>query len=119
MKHQEEVSTLTTTMSPGYLLLLINRVNHKERKYRAVSHGGSYLNGSVVAFEFSEAASDFSAVKRWCGHRFPSVSKNDATPRRLIKLRECLSNLLFTFAVRFQAQRRLELLLTGFFLARC
>src|ERR1039458_5118876 len=40
-------------------------------------------------------------------------------PRKLVQLRECLSNLLFARAVLLQMQRRLELFLTLCFLPRC
>jgi hypothetical protein len=55
--------TLTTTVRPGHLLLLINKANHKEQKCRVVGHRGSYLNRSAVGFEFSEPVPDFWDVK--------------------------------------------------------
>jgi hypothetical protein len=55
--------TLTTAVRPGYLLLLINKVNQKEQKCHVVSHRENYLNRSAVGFEFSEAAPGFRDVK--------------------------------------------------------
>jgi hypothetical protein len=56
--------TLTTTVTTGHPFLLINKVNHKERKCHVVGHRGSYLNRSAVAFEFSESVPDFWDVKQ-------------------------------------------------------
>ncbi len=56
--------TLTTVVRPGYPLLLINKVNHKEQKCHVVGYRGSYLNRSAVGIEFSEPAPDFWDVKK-------------------------------------------------------
>jgi len=45
--------TLTTAVNPGFSLLLINKANHREQKCQIVGHRGSYLNRSVMGFEFS------------------------------------------------------------------
>jgi hypothetical protein len=56
--------TLTTAVTPGDTLLLINKANQKEQKCRVVGHRGSYLDRSAVGFEFSEPAPDFWDVKQ-------------------------------------------------------
>jgi hypothetical protein len=56
--------TLTTAVRPGHLLLLINKVNHKEQKCHVVGQRGSYLHRSAVGIEFSEPVPDFWDVKQ-------------------------------------------------------
>jgi hypothetical protein len=79
--------TLTTAVRPGDLLLLINKLNHKEQKCHVGGHRVSYLNRSAVSFEFSESIPDFWDVKQQPGYHFPCASENGGIPRRLVQLR--------------------------------
>lgn len=51
--------TLTAALRPGQLLLLVNKVNLKEKKCHVVGRRGSYLKRSAMGFEFSEPVPDF------------------------------------------------------------
>ena len=52
--------TLTTAVSPGNPILLINKANQKEQKCRLVGHRGTYLRRSAIGFEFDlERVPDF------------------------------------------------------------
>jgi len=54
--------TLTTAVSPGQSILLINRLN-KEQKCRLVGYRGTYLGRSAIGFEFLQPASDVWGAK--------------------------------------------------------
>jgi hypothetical protein len=56
--------TLTSAITPGQPLILINKLNRRERKCHVVGHRGTYLNRSAVGIEFSEAAPDFWETKQ-------------------------------------------------------
>jgi hypothetical protein len=51
--------TLSTAVSPGQTLLLINQANLKEQKCRVVRQESSYLNRTAVFVEFPQPVADF------------------------------------------------------------
>ena len=51
--------TLSTAVSPGQTLLLINKANLKEQKCSVVRLESSYLNRTAVIVEFPQPVADF------------------------------------------------------------
>lgn len=51
--------TLSTAVSPGQTLLLMNKANRKEQKCRVVRLESSYLNRTAVIVEFAQPVADF------------------------------------------------------------
>ena len=51
--------TLSTAVSPGQTLLLINKANLKEQKCSVVRQESSYLNRTAVIVEFPQPVADF------------------------------------------------------------
>jgi len=51
--------TLSTAVSPGQTLLLINKANLKEQKCSVVRQESSYLNRTAIIVEFPEPVADF------------------------------------------------------------
>ena len=51
--------TLSTTVSPGQMLLLMNKVNLKEQSCSVVRQQSTYLNRTAVVVKFPEPVPDF------------------------------------------------------------
>jgi len=51
--------TISTAVSPGQTLLLINKANLKEQQCSVVRQESSYLNRTAVIVEFSQPVADF------------------------------------------------------------
>ena len=51
--------TMTSAVSPGQMLVLMNKVNDKDQICRIVSRGSAYSNRATVVVSFPELVPDF------------------------------------------------------------